>query len=679
MVGNEVGFDFNPAADRVRVVSDADENLRLHPDTGVVASSDTALAYDVADVNSAANPNVVAAAYTNNFAGSASTTLYGIDSALDVLVTQGSPGGAPTSPNAGTLFTVGALGVDASNKLGFDVSEAGSAVACVTANAGTDTQIYSINLTTGAATMLGTIAGGKVVRDIALRPQAQPRVFGVTRDNDLVTFRPGAASTILSTKRILGLQVGESVLGIDFRPSTGELYGLGSTSRLYRISTTNATAFEVGATAFTPALLGVEFGFDFNPVPDRIRVVSDAEQNLRLHPDTGAVASNDSVLAYDLADPNNGANPSLVGIAYTNNFTGAGSTTLYGIDESLDVLVTQGSPGGSPTSPNAGTLFTVGALGVDTVRAVGLDVSVQGGMLASLTASGATQSDLYSINTVTGAATLIGRIGAADLVTDIAIEPPAAPRIYAVTADNRLISFAPGAPTVLVSDDVITGLGAGENVIGIDFRPSTRELYALTSSSRVFTLKLSNGVATAVEATPFTPAVNGTDFGFDFNPSADRLRAVSNAGQNLRLHPDTGVVVATDTPLAYALGDPNFAAVPSVVGSAYDTNFSSVGSTTLWGIDSNLDILVRQGSVGGTPSSPNSGELTTVGALGIDVTNLVGFDIAGTNAAFVGALVVGATTSELFSVNLASGATTSLGSIGLSEPIVALAVQPIAP
>lgn len=678
LVGSEFGFDFNPVADRVRVVSDTDENVRLHPDTGALASSDTTLAYDALDINSAANPNVVASAYTNNFTGGGSTTLYGIDSALDVLVRQGSPGGAPTSPNAGTLFTVGALGIDASDSLGFDVSEFGSAVACVTANAAVDTQIYGIDLGTGTATLVGTIAVRKV-RDIALRPQAQPRVFAVTRDNDLVTFRPGAPGTILSTKRILGLQTGESVLGIDFRSSTGELYALGSTSRLYRVSTTNASAFEVGAAAFAPALLGVEFGVDFNPVVDRIRVVSDAEQNLRLHPDTGAVASNDSLIAYDVADPNFGANPALSAVAYSNNFTGAGSTTLYGIDEALDVLVTQGSPGGNPVNPNAGTLFTVGALGVDTTSGVGMDISVQGGVLASLTAAAATQSDLYSINATTGAATLIGSIAAADTVVDIAIEPPAAPRIYAVTADNRLVSFAPGAPNELISDDVITGLGAGENVLGIDFRPSTRELYALGSSSRVFTLKLSNGVATAVEATPFTPAVSGTSFGFDFNPSADRLRSVSNTTQNLRLHPDTAVVVATDTQVAYAVGDINFGAVPSLVGSAYDANFPSVGSTTLWGLDSNLDILVRQGSVGGTPSSPNSGELTTIGALGMDASTLVAFDIAGTGAAFASVQVVAAPSSELFTLDLTTGAATVIGSIGTLETIVAMAVQPLGP
>src|SRR4030095_14815219 len=91
-------------------------------------------------------------------------------------------------------------------------------------------------------------------------------------------------------------QGGENVLGIDFRPATGELYGLGSTSRLYRIGIANGAAVQVGAGPFSPLLSGTDFGFDFNPQSDRIRVVSDAEQNLRLNPDNGTIAGVDTNL-----------------------------------------------------------------------------------------------------------------------------------------------------------------------------------------------------------------------------------------------------------------------------------------------------------------------------------------------------------------------------------------------
>src|SRR5262249_53991146 len=154
---------------------------------------------------------------------------------------------------------------------------------------------------------------------------------------------------------------------------------------------------------------GTSFGVDFNPVPDAIRFVSDAGQNLRLNPNDGTVLGTDTNLTFATGDPNADANPNVVGSAYTNNFLGATTTTLYGIDSTLGILVTQGSVGGAPTSPNTGQLFTVGSLGVATTNQVGFDIVGPTGLaLASLTAPGATTSSLYSINLTTGAATLIG-------------------------------------------------------------------------------------------------------------------------------------------------------------------------------------------------------------------------------------------------------------------------------
>ena len=84
----------------------------------------------------------------------------------------------------------------------------------------------------------------------------------------------------------------EPALAIDLRPSTGQIYLLGSTSRLYVVNPADGVVTAVGV-AFSPALSGTTFGFDFDPV-DRIRVVSDTGQNLRLNPDTGAVVAVDT-------------------------------------------------------------------------------------------------------------------------------------------------------------------------------------------------------------------------------------------------------------------------------------------------------------------------------------------------------------------------------------------------
>ena len=117
-------------------------------------------------------------------------------------------------------------------------------------------------------------------------------LIGLTTTGRVVTFDSASPGTIISDVSITGLQSGETLLGIDRRPANGLLYGLGSTSRIYSINTTTGVASSAGATPFSPALSGTSFGFDFNPVPDRIRVVSTDTSNFRLNPNTGTLAGN---------------------------------------------------------------------------------------------------------------------------------------------------------------------------------------------------------------------------------------------------------------------------------------------------------------------------------------------------------------------------------------------------
>lgn len=241
-------------------------------------------------------------------------------------------------------------------------------------------------------------------------------VFAVTTGNRLLRFDEATPGSIQTQSQITGLQSGESVLGIDFRPATGQLYALGSTSRVYTIDPATGAATEVGSGPFTPALSGSEFGMDFNPVVDRIRVVSDTGQNLRLHPDTGAVAAVDAALNYASGDPNFGTAPNVVGAAYTNNVAGATSTLLHDIDSALDIVATQ-------NPPNSGTLNTVGSLTVDTMDFVGLDIFTDGAgdrAFAAINLPSQSVSRLYAINLATGAAGFRGVIGSAEVVTGLA-------------------------------------------------------------------------------------------------------------------------------------------------------------------------------------------------------------------------------------------------------------------
>ncbi len=145
--GTISGFDFNPAADRLRLVGDNDQDFRINVDTGEVTVDGT-LAFAEGDLNDGVNPNVTAAAYTNAFDGTDSTQLYDIDTLLNDLVLQ-------SPPNDGTLVTVGDLGIDFDTLGGFDIvsSPDGSNAAFAVSNS----TLYSIDLNSGIASDIGEI------------------------------------------------------------------------------------------------------------------------------------------------------------------------------------------------------------------------------------------------------------------------------------------------------------------------------------------------------------------------------------------------------------------------------------------------------------------------------------------------------------------------------------------
>ena len=238
----------------------------------------------------------------------------------------------------------------------------------------------------GAELLVGSASGGRLV------------LFASDQPEDVAVVH------------LAGLQPDEEILGVDMRPATGQLYALGSSSRIYTIDLAARSASLVGAGPFMPALSGTRFGFDFNPTVDRIRIVSDNEQNLRAHPETGAIVAVDGSLAYATNDAGFGLSPVAAGAAYINNDTNpATGTVLYNLDAGRDVLVIQ-------NPPNAGLLTTVGALGVDVTGVAGFDVAASDGTAyASLVEAGqpggSDRASLYTINLVTGAATLVGRIG----------------------------------------------------------------------------------------------------------------------------------------------------------------------------------------------------------------------------------------------------------------------------
>lgn len=458
-------------------------------------------------------------------------------------------------------------------------------------------------------------------------PVVKPDIvfYGLSNTNQLISYNANAVQTAIATVSITGLQAGDKIIAIDFRPSTGQLYGLGNNSRLYTINHLTGAATALGSAPFTPALSGTIAGFDFNPTVDRIRVVSSTGQNLRLNPESGTVAATDL--------PINPGTPTIAAAAYTNSFAGAGTTILYDLDISSSKLFKQ-------DPPNNGTLVEVGTMdnSITAGSEGGFDISPDNSISLAALASGST-TKLYRIDLNTGKATDLGSFG----TNIIGLAIPANPVAYSVDMSNNLQVFNLNMPGTPVSKP-ITGLAAGENVLGIDLRPANGQLYALGSSSRIYSINMSSGAATIIGAGPFTPLLVGTSFGFDFNPTVDRIRVVSNTGQNLRINPNDGTVSAID--LALNPGS------PAISAAAYTNNFAGTATTVLFDLDALTDKLYTQ-------NPPNNGTLVEIGSLGIDIAMENGFDIGGISNLGYAIATAGGNT-RVYRINLTTGAATEI-------------------
>ena len=402
---------------------------------------------------------------------------------------------------------------------------------------------------------------------LAAPPALAQLAYGVDGANNLVTFNVATPGTIASTTAVTGLAGGETVLGIDFRPATGQLYALGSGSRLYTINTATGAATQVGSDgAFT--LSGTAFGFDVNPVPDRIRVVSDTGQNIRLNPITGTLAATDATL--------NGAATGAVGSAYTNSFAGATVTTLFALDSASDSLLIQ-------NPPNNGTLTLVGATGVNFSASAGFDILTTGSVntgYAALQVAGS--SGLYTIDLTTGAATLVGAIGSGAQIAAFAIgKAGTAPTITSANttsfADTVAGTFTPTATGPPAPLSTVTGtLPAG-----------------VTLNTLTGVLSGTPGLGTAGTYPLVVTASNGV---------------APNATQNFSLV----VTVAGVAPSITSAANANF-----VVGTPGTFNVTATGvplpTLSLAGtLPAGITFIAATGVLSGTPSAGSQGTYPVV-------------------------------------------------------------------
>lgn len=251
-------------------------------------------------------------------------------------------------------------------------------------------------------------AGGHGKRT-SLRDAAQRTLFATDTAGNLHRFR-ATAPEAARAKKITGLPAGVVLKGIDFRPATGDLYALGSDRVVYRVNPVTAIAVAEGpAFESTPtALNGDRIGFDFNPTVDKLRVTSDADDNLRLDPDPGSLLATDTKLTP--------ADVTVVGSAYTNSSFAAfasrpATTTLYALDvgASPDRLWIQ-------NPANAGTLQSPVSLRTELGRDGGFDIACADnvGYVAG-TPAGRDGAQVYAVDLASGDTRRLGRVGRGDV------------------------------------------------------------------------------------------------------------------------------------------------------------------------------------------------------------------------------------------------------------------------
>ena len=512
-------------------------------------------------------------------------------------------------------------------------------------------------------------------------------IYGLTTDSKLVSFSASTPATIITNVAITGVAVGQTLVGMDVRPATGELFALGYNATndsvtTYVINPTTAVA-TAKATTIKLTGLGSSIGFDFNPTVDRIRVVGKTGKNYRLNPNNGALAATDSTLRYAATDANTGKTPGATAAAYTNSYIGTTGTQLYVYDETQKVIAFQ-------NPPNDGILNTQPALGGVSALAIISDMDIYTNPNSPTFAStayaavrtGALDS-LYSLNITTGLLTNIGALGAA--VVDIAVAInrtlPALQGNLAFgltfTAGNaafNFLKFDTKNPNYIRSSQVITGLKTGQTIMGLDMRPQDLTLYALgyRSADSVATIYTLNDTTAALSvyagADSFKLALGAAQVAFDFNPAANRLRIISAANRNnyrlnLTVNP---ITVTVDTALTYKTTDVNTGKTPLPVTGAYTSSYSGSTATQLYDIDASLNNLVNQ-------NTANGGFLNTIGGLGLTLDPAdytVDLDIFSKKAPLVDSayLMANITGSggfdNLYTVNLGSGAATLVGRIG---------------
>ncbi|HEX5923281.1 MAG TPA: DUF4394 domain-containing protein [Baekduia sp.] len=571
-------------------------------------------------------------------------------------------------------------------------------------------------------TLLATVAAlvciGGGGASAALAAPAE-RAFALS-GNQLLTFDPAAPGSA-TTKTIIGVVAGETLVGIDVRPQNGMLYGLGvnataNTATLYVIGRETGQAGVVGtlsSVAFTTNgvtavdLPAADYGFDVNPAADRVRVTTASGLNFRINPSTGAPVDGDTGLAPGSVIGINpdGATTSVSGSAYTNDQPNNGNiTTLYALSAATDQLSIQNPPnaGTQTLGQNvtvAGTPVNFSAVGgFDIDPAVTTAVSnapVTSGAGYAVLTIGAT-THLYRVSLTDGAATDLGPIGDGSaaiqgLALQRDLDDAGFPVVGLAAGGGGLRRFQTATPGAVTSVALALGpVPAGETMVSLAWRPQTGQLYglgvdAVADTATLYLVDPQTGAVTVVGAAgdiayvgaDFPPASAG--WGIDFNPTVDRLRLVADGGLNARVNPNTGLPVGTSPDSPHNGLPPGSTGVAAVSYTNAFTQPMTGGVTTVYVLEPTANQLLIQ-------NPPNAGVLTaartvTLGGAPLDFGAVAGLDIPGdvavatSSAPAAGsgiALLDVSGADGLYALDLTTGAATLLGAV--LSPLASIAV-----
>ena len=172
-------------------------------------------------------------------------------------------------------------------------------------------------------------------------------LVGLTADNMLVRMDSETRRAMPAT-RIMGAD--GRVIAIDQRPANGILYGVTERGQIVTLDPATGRATQVSRLNM-PFEFGGRAVADFNPVPDRLRLMGMNGTNFRVNVETGEVARDGTLKHGEGAL--SGTMPRVVAGAYINSMAGATATTLYTIDTLQNALNVQAPPNDGVQAPRA--------------------------------------------------------------------------------------------------------------------------------------------------------------------------------------------------------------------------------------------------------------------------------------------------------------------------------------